>query len=231
MKYKLFKNIFSKNIFIIIFFIIILLILYLYYKKYYSNKEHYSNGILDLLQYKGDPIKYNIDENKDDKDDKDNKKEDEKIYKNIFLKNNSKNNNISFDFYNKKMENYLIIKGKDKNNIKIKDVDNTNIGNIKHFKYNTFTTQYDDYNVDYTLLYNDKRLIKIMHENDIYYISRDITQDIKNKKYIISLFELNIGTIEKINNNTYNLIIEEKYKTVLNNIAFGLIINLLRNKS
>ena len=228
---KLSKNIFSKNIFFIIFFIIFLIFILLYYKKYYSKKEeHYSNGILDLLQYKGDPIKYNIDENKDNKNDKDNKKKDEIIYKHIFLKNNSKNNSIVFDFYNKKMENYLTIKGKDKNNIKIKDVDNTNIGNIKHFKYNTFTTNYDDYNVDYTLLYNDKRLIKIMYENDIYYISRDI----KNKKYIISLFELNIGSINKINNNRYNntykISIEEKYKTVLNNIAFGLIIEVLRNK-
>jgi len=225
MKYNL-----SKNIFIIIFIIVILLILYLYYKKYYSNKEHYSNGILDLLQYNGDPIKYNINENIDDKTDKDNDKKEEIIYKHIFLKNNSKNENISFNFYNKKMENYLAIKGKDKNNIKIKDVDNTNIGNIKHFKYNTFTTQYDDYNVDYTLLYNDKRLIKIMYENDIYYIS----QYIKNKKYIISLFGLNIGNIKKINNNTYNntykISIEEKYKSVLNNIAFGLIIEVLRNK-
>jgi hypothetical protein len=124
------------------------------------------------------------------------------------------------------MENYLEIKGKDKNNIKIKDVDNKNIGNITHFKYNTFTTNYNDYNVDYTLLYNDKRLIKIMYENDIYYI----IEDVKKKKYIISLFELNIGSIEKINNNTYKLSIEEKYKTVLNTIAFGLIIELLRNK-
>ena len=228
MKYNLSKNIFSKNIFIIIFFIVILLIVYLYYKKYYSNKEHYSNGILDLLQYNGDPIKYNIDENIDSENKDDNKKKDEKeiIYKHIFLKNNSKNDSIVFDFYNKKMENYLETKGKDKNNIKIKDVDNKNIGNIKHFKYNTFTTQYDDYNVDYTLLYNDKRLIKIMYENDIYYISRDI----KNKKYIISLFELNIGSINKINNNTYKISIEEKYKIVLNNIAFGLIIEVLRNK-
>ena len=66
MKYKLSKNIFNfnKNIFFIIFFIIILLILYLYYKKYYIY-EHYSNGILDLLQYKGTPTKYNIEENKD----------------------------------------------------------------------------------------------------------------------------------------------------------------------
>jgi hypothetical protein len=124
------------------------------------------------------------------------------------------------------MENYLCTKGKDKNNIKIKDVDNINIGNITHFKYNTFTTVYNDYNVDYTLLYNDKRLIKIMYENDIYYIS----EDVKNKKYIISLFELNIGSIKKINNNTYKLIIDEKYKTTLNNIAFGLIIDLLRNE-
>ena len=124
------------------------------------------------------------------------------------------------------MANYLLIKGKDKNNIKIKDVDNKNIGNITHFKYNTFTTNYDDFNVDYTLLYNDKRLIKIMYENDIYYI----IQDVKRKKYIISLFELNIGSINKINNNTYKISIEEKYKTVLNNIAFGLIIEVLRNK-
>ena len=124
------------------------------------------------------------------------------------------------------MENYLLIKGKDKNNIKIKDIDNKNIGNITHFKYNTFTTNYDDYNVDYTLLYNDKRLIKIMYENDIYYI----IQDVKKKKYIISLFELNIGSINKINNNKYKISIEEKYKTVLNNIAFGLIIEVLRNK-
>ena len=65
-----------------------------------------------------------------------------------------------------------------------------------------------------------------MYENDIYYIS----QDVKNKKYTISLFELNIGTIKKINNNTYKLSIEETYKLVLNNIAFGLIIELLRNK-
>jgi hypothetical protein len=235
MKYKLSKNIFPKNIFIIIFFIVILLILYLYYKKYYSNKEHYSNGILDLLQYKGEPIKYNIDKNydknKDNKSENEEEEEEEKIiYKHIFLKNNSKNNTIVFDFYNKKMENYLIIKGKDKNNIKIKDVDNKNIGNIKHFKYNTFTTNYDDYNVDYTLLYNDKRLIKIMYENDIYYISRNISKDVKKKKYIISLFELNIGSIEKINNNTYKINIEEKYKIVLNNIGFGLIIDLLRNK-
>ncbi len=231
MKHKLSKNFFSKNIFFIIFFIIFLIIILLYYKKYYSkNEEHYSNGLLDLLQYKGEPIKYNI----DDKDNKtENQEEEDKeeiIYKHIFLKNNSKNDNILFDFYNKKMENYLSIKGKDKNNIKIKDVDNKNIGNITHFKYNTFTTNYDDYNVDYTLLYNDKRLIKIMYENDIYYI----IQDVKKKKYIISLFELNIGSINKINNNTYNntykLSIEEKYKTILNIIAFGLIIELLRNK-
>ncbi len=124
------------------------------------------------------------------------------------------------------MEYYLTTKGKNKNNIKIKDIDNKNIGSISHFKYNTFTTVYDDYDTDYTLLYNDKRLIKIMYENDIYYI----IQDVKNKKYLISLFELNIGSINKINNNTYKIIVEEKYKTVLNNIGFGLIIELLRNK-
>ena len=198
MKYKLSKNIFWKNIFIIIFFIVILLIIYLYYSK---KEEHYSNGILDLLQYKGEPIKYNIDKNIDENNDDNNHenknnydtKEDEKIYKHIFLKNNSKNNTILFDFYNKKMENYLVITGKDRNNIKIKDVDNINIGNIKYFKYNTFTSQYDDYDIDYTLLYNDKRLIKIIYENDIYYKIKDV----KNKKYIISLFELNIGSIEK----------------------------------
>jgi hypothetical protein len=225
---KLSKNIFSKNIFIIIFFILILLIIYLYYKKYASTKEYYSNGFLDLIQYKSDPIKYNIVENKDENIDenKDENKQDEIIYKHIFLKNNSKNNNISFEIYNKKMENYLDIKGNDKNNIKIKDIDNKNIGNIKHYKYNTFTSLYDDYNVDYTLLYNDKRLIKIIYENDVYYIIHDV----KNKKYKISLFELNIGSIRKINNNTYKLIIEEKYKTILNNIAFGLIIEVLRNK-
>jgi hypothetical protein len=65
-----------------------------------------------------------------------------------------------------------------------------------------------------------------MYENDIYYI----IEDVKNKKYLISLFELNIGTIKKINTNTYKIIVEEKYKTVLNNIGFGLIIELLRNK-
>ena len=65
-----------------------------------------------------------------------------------------------------------------------------------------------------------------MYENDIYYI----IQDVKKKKYIISLFELNIGSINKINNNKYKISIEEKYKTVLNNIAFGLIIEVLRNK-
>ena len=222
---KLSKNIFSKNIFFIIFFIIFLIIILLYYKKYYSkNEEHYSNGLLDLLEYKGDPIKYNIDKN--NKTENEEEEEEEIIYKHIYLKNNSKNDNIVFDFYNKKMENYLSIKGKDKNNIKIKNVDNKNIGNITHFKYNTFTTNYDDFNVDYTLLYNDKRLIKIMYENDIYYI----IQDVKKKKYIISLFELNIGSINKINNNTYKISIEEKYKTVLNNIAFGLIIEVLRNK-
>ena len=222
---KLSKNIFSKNIFIIniiIFFIVILLII-LYYKKYY-NKEHYSNGILDLLQYNGEPIKYNIDENNKDNIKKNN--EPSKIYKHIFLKNNSKNNNISFEFYNKKMENYLIIKGYNKNNMKIEDIDNNNVGNINHYKYNTFTVQYDDYNVDYTLLYNDNRLIKITLENDIYYI----IEDVKNIKYKIYLFELDIGSINKINNNKYKLIIEEKYKTVLNIIGFGLIIEVLRNK-
>ena len=222
---KLSKNIFSKNIFFIIFLIIFLIIVLLYYTKYYSkNEEHYSNGLLDLLEYKGDPIKYNIDKN--NKTENQEEEEEKIIYKHIYLENNSKNNNIIFDFYNKKMENYLLIKGKDKNNIKIKDIDNKNIGNITHFKYNTFTTNYDDYNVDYTLLYNDKRLIKIMYENDIYYI----IQDVKKKKYIISLFELNIGSINKINNNKYKISIEEKYKTVLNNIAFGLIIEVLRNK-
>ena len=223
---KLSKNIFSKNIFFIIFLIIFLIIVLLYYTKYYSkNEEHYSNGLLDLLEYKGEPIKYNIDKN-NKTENKEEEEEEKIIYKHIYLENNSKNNNIIFDFYNKKMENYLLIKGKDKNNIKIKDVDNKNIGNITHFKYNTFTTNYDDFNVDYTLLYNDKRLIKIMYENDIYYI----IQDVKKKKYIISLFELNIGSINKINNNTYKISIEEKYKTVLNNIAFGLIIEVLRNK-
>ena len=223
---KLSKNIFFI-IFIIIFFIVILLIVYLYYKKYYSkNEEHYSNGLLDLLEYKGEPIKYNIDKNNKTENQEEEEEEIIIIYKHIYLKNNSKNENIVFDFYNKKMENYLLIKGKDKNNIKIKDIDNKNIGNITHFKYNTFTTNYDDYNVDYTLLYNDKRLIKIMYENDIYYI----IQDVKKKKYIISLFELNIGSINKINNNTYKISIEEKYKTVLNNIAFGIIIEVLRNK-
>lgn len=227
---KLSKNIFSKNIFIIniiIFFIVILLIIYSI--KYYSKKEeHYSNGILDLLQYNGEPIKYNIDENNDKNDENNTNKNNEpsKIYKHIFLKNNSQNNNISFEFYNKKMENYLVINGNNKNNMKIKDIDNKNVGNINHYKYNTFTTQYDDYNVDYTLLYNDKKLIKITYENDIYYIIRDV----KNKKYIISLFELNIGFIKKINDNTYKLVIEEKYKIVLNIIGFGLIIEVLRNK-
>ncbi len=225
---KLSKNIFSKNIFIIniiIFFIVILLIIY--YKTYY-NKEHYSNGILDLLQYNGEPIKYNIGENTDENN-KDNIKKNNKpskIYKHIFLKNNSKNNNISFEFYNKKMENYLETKGNDINNIKIKDIDNKTIGNISHYKYNTFTANYDNYNVDYTLLYNDKRLIKITLENDIYYI----IEDVKNIKYKIYLFELDIGSINKINNNKYKLIIEEKYKTVLNIIGFGLIIEVLRNK-
>ena len=208
----------SKNIFII--FLIIFLIL-IYYKKYYSKKEeHYSNGILDLLSYNGEPIKYNIEENKHYEKKKDEKK-DEIIYKHIYLKNNSD----IFKFYNKKNENYLIINAQNKNNIKIKDVDNKNIGNIKHFKYNTFTSLYDDYNVDYTLLYNDKRLIKIIYENDIYYI----VQDIKNKKYKIFLFELNIGSIEKINNK-YKIIIKEEYKTILNTIAFGLVIEVLRNK-
>jgi hypothetical protein len=226
---KLSKNIFSNNIFIIniiIFFIVFLLII-LYYKTYY-NKEHYSNGILDLLQYNGEPIKYNIDENTDENNKDNIKKNNEisKIYKHIFLKNNSKNNNISFKFYNKKMQNYLIIKGHNKNNMKIEDIDNNNFGNINHYKYNTFTTQYNDYNVDYTLLYNDKRLIKITLENDIYYI----IEDVKNKKYKIYLFELDIGSINKINNNTYKLVIEEKYKTVLNIIGFGLIIEILRNK-
>jgi len=222
MKYNL-----SKNIYIIIIFIIIISILYLFYKKYNISKkeEHYSNGLLDLLEYKGEPIKYNIDESStENTDEKKDKKEDEIIYKHIFLKNN--NENISFEFYNKKMENYLFTKGTDVNNIKIKTIDNTNIGYISHFKYNTFTTNYDDNNVDYTLLYNDKRLIKIMYENDIYYI----IEDVKNKKYKIYLFELNIGNINKINNNTYKIVIDEKYKIVLNNIAFGLIIELLRNK-
>lgn len=235
---KLSKNIFSKNIFIIniiIFFIVILLIIYS--KKYYSKKEeHYSNGFLDLLQYNGEPVKYNIDENNDKNNENNINKNNEplKIYKHIFLKNNSQNNNISFEFYNKKMENYLVINGNNKNNMKIKDIDNKNVGNINHYKYNTFTTQYDDYNdnynVDYTLLYNDKKLIKITYQNDIYYIIRDV----KNKKYIISLFELNIGFINKINDkyndNTYKLVIEEKYKKVLNIIGFGLIIEVLRNK-
>jgi hypothetical protein len=214
----------SKNIFYIIFFLIFFIIILLYYKKYYSKKEeHYSNGLLDLLEYKGEPIKYNIDKN--NKTENKEEEEEEIIYKHIYLKNNSKNDSIVFYFYNKKMENYLLIKGKNKNNIKIKDVDNKNIGNITHFKYNTFTTNYDDYNVDYTLLYNDKRLIKIMYENDIYYI----IQDVKKKKYIISLFELNIGSINKINNNTYKISIEEQYKNILNIISFGFIIELLRN--
>ena len=56
---KLSKNTFSKNIIFIIFTIVIISISYLFYKKNY-NKEHYSNGILDLLQYNGEPIKYNI---------------------------------------------------------------------------------------------------------------------------------------------------------------------------
>ena len=224
---KLSKNTFSKNIIFIIFTIVIISISYLFYKKNY-NKEHYSNGILDLLQYNGEPIKYNINENTDENNKDNIKKNNEsiRIYKHIFLKNNSKNNNISFEFYNKKMENYLIIKGHNKNNMKIEDIDNNNIGNINHYKYNTFTTKYDDYNIDYTLLYNDKRLIKIILENDIYYI----IEDIKNKKYKIYLFELDIGSINKINNNTYKLMIDEKYKTVLNIIGLGLIIEILRNK-
>ena len=217
----------SKNIIFIIFTIVIISISYLFYKKNY-NKEHYSNGILDLLQYNGEPIKYNINENTDENNKDNIKKNNEsiRIYKHIFLKNNSKNNNISFEFYNKKMENHLIIKGHNKNNMKIEDIDNNNVGNINHYKYNTFTTKYDDYNIDYTLLYNDKRLIKIILENDIYYI----IEDIKNKKYKIYLFELDIGSINKINNNTYKLMIDEKYKTVLNIIGLGLIIEILRNK-
>ena len=82
---KLSKNIFSKNIFFIIFLIIFLIIVLLYYTKYYSkNEEHYSNGLLDLLEYKGDPIKYNIDKN--NKTENQEEEEEKIIYKHIYRK-------------------------------------------------------------------------------------------------------------------------------------------------
>jgi hypothetical protein len=214
----------SKYIFLLI--IIILILLLLIYNQY-NNKviENYSNGLLDLLQYKGERIKYKLenDELEDFKKDEINTKKDENIkkYKYIFLKNYD--NNL-YKLFNPKYKNYLIINGKN-NKFRIKTVDKKNLGYINHYKYNTYNSYFNKNNIDYTILYNDKKLIKILYNNDTYYINKTK----KKNNYTISLYLLNIGEIKKININTYKITVEEQYKNILNIISLGFIIELLRN--
>ena len=215
---------YSKIIFLLIIILILLLLIYNQYNK--KVVEKYSNGLLDLLQYKGEPVKYKLENDElDIKKDDINTKKDENIikYKYIFLKTYEKNNNL-YKLFNPKYKNYLIINGKN-NKFKIKTVDDKNVGYINHYKYNTYNSYFNKNSIDYTILYNDKKLIKILYNNDTYYINNTK----KKNNYTISLYLLNIGEIKKINNNTYKISIEEQYKNILNIISFGLIIELLRN--
>jgi hypothetical protein len=214
----------SKYIFLLIIILILLLLIYNEYNK--KIVENYSNGLLDLLQYKGEPIKYKLENDESDfKKDKINIKKDENIikYKYIFLKTYGNNNNL-YKLFNPKYKNYLIINGKN-NKFRIKTIDGKNIGNINHYKYNTYNSYFNKNNINYTILYNDNKLIKILYNNNTYYINKTKKKNI----YIISLYLLNIGEIKKINNNTYKINIEEQYKNILNIISFGFIIELLRN--
>jgi hypothetical protein len=212
----------SKYIFLLIIILILLLLIYNQYNK--KIVENYNNGLLDLLQYKGEPIKYKL-----ENDDSDVKKSDVKIdeniikYNYIFLKKYNDNKNL-YKLFNTKYKNYLIINGRN-NKFKIKTVDDKNIGYINHYKYNIYNSYFNKNNIDYTILYNDRKLIKILYNNNTYYINKTK----KNNNYTISLYLLNIGEIKKINSNTYKIIIEEQYKNILNIISFGFIIELLRN--
>jgi hypothetical protein len=221
----------SKYIFLLIIILILLLLIYNKYNNEYNNEynkkvlENYSNGLLDLLQYKGEPIKYKLENDDLDvkKDEINTKKDENNIkYKYIFLKKYD-NNNL-YKLFNQKYKNYLIINGRN-NKFRIKTVDDKNIGYINHYKYNTYNSYFNKKNIDYTILYNDKKLIKIFYNNDTYYINNTK----KKNNYTISLYLLNIGEIKKININTYKITIEEQYKNILNIISFGLIIELLRN--
>jgi hypothetical protein len=217
------KYYFNLIIILIIWYSIFLYLIY----KYYNKKiiEKYSNGFLDLLQYKGEPIKYKLDNNESNFKKNDlNIKKDENIikYKYIFLKTYDSTN--LYKLFNQKYKNYLIINGRN-NKFKIKTVDDKNIGYINHYKYNTYNSYFNKNNIDYTILYNDTKLIKILYNNNTYYINKTK----KKNNYTISLYLLNIGEIKKINNNTYKISIEEQYKNILNIISFGFIIELLRN--
>jgi hypothetical protein len=212
----------NKYIFLLIIILILLLLIYNQYNK--KIIENYSNGLLDLLQYKGEPKKYKLENDESDlKKNEINTKKDENIikYKYIFLKNY--NNNL-YKLFNVKYKNYLIINGKNKK-FKIKTVDKKNVGYINHYKYNIYNSYFNKNSIDYTMLYNDKKLIKILYNNDTYYINK--TKQKNN--YTISLYLLNIGEIKKININTYKITVEEQYKNILNIISFAFIIELLRN--
>ena len=214
----------SKYIFLLI--IIILILLLLIYNQYNKKVvEKYSNGLLDLLQYKGEPVKYKLenDESEVKKDDINTKKDENIIkYKYIFLKTYDDTN--LYKLFNTKYKNYLIINGRN-NKFRIKTIDDKNAGHINHYKYNTYNSYFNKNNIDYTILYNDTKLIKILYNNNTYYINKTK----KKNNYTISLYLLNIGEIKKININTYKITIEEEYKNILNIISFVFIIELLRN--
>jgi len=222
--------------------LLILLIIFIIYIK--LNKRTFNEnftGFLDQLSKITDPT-YKLPENKvqmykpkseeeENKKTKPSKKETKYIY--IVETKLSKNvypGDFKFLFYNKNKNNYMILTGnlKNKNEIKLFDINNNVIGGLLYERYNNFIfylklLSNEDNNKNINIeFFNNYKNAKIYLDNDDkeFYINRD-----KINKTVYDIFLFKNKKIGKINGG--KIIVYEDYKIYLN--AFGLAYILFEN--
>ena len=217
--------------------LILLIIIIIYIKLNKRTFNENFTGFLDQLSKITDPThkiiqnKVEIYKPEEKKKDISTKKETKYIY--IIQTKLAKSiypGDFKYSFYNKDRNNYMILTGnlKNKNEIKLFDINNNVIGGLLYERYNNFIfylklLSNEDNNKNINIeFFNNYKNAKIYLDNDDkeFYINKD-----KSNKTVYDIFLFKNKKIGKINGG--KIIVYEDYKIYLN--AFGLAYILFEN--
>ena len=217
--------------------LLILLIIIIIYIKFYKRvfNENFTD-FLDQLSKITDPS-HKIVQNKTEiyKQEEEKKDIPKKEIKYIYIIQTKLTKSIypgdfKYLFYNKDRNNYMILTGnlKNKNEIKLFDINNNIIGGLLYERYNNFIfylklLSNEDNNKNINIeFFNNYKNAKIYLDNDDkeFYINKD-----KSNKTLYEIFLFKNKKIGKINNG--KIMVYDDYKIYLN--AFGLAYILFEN--
>ena len=146
-----------------------------------------------------------------------------KKYKITVVDNNINNKKVNCFFMNKRNRKYMSLTGNIEDKIKIININNIYIGDIKHKLYNNYILNINDNNYDIYVSNNNNQInMDISDENNnniVLYLIKDTENNDVEDKYNIYFNYKNIGVVNKTGNNIFIEILLE-YKKYINFTGF-----------